>query len=79
MQITLAVNDDVLNIARQKAQREDIFLGAAVFELMRLGIRSIQMTAARCAATGSKCAVLPAGDETITSGHIYKLKEQEGI
>ena len=79
MQITLALNDDVLNIARQKAQREHISLGAALSELMRLAIRSMQMPAARCPATGSKCAVLPARDETITSGHIYKLKEQEGI
>ena len=59
MQITLALNDDVLNIARQKAQREHISLGAALSELMRLAIRSMQMPAAQRPAMGSKYAELP--------------------
>ena len=59
MRTTLVLDDDVLNIARQKAQREHISLGAAVFELMRLGIRSMQMPAARYPATGNKYAELP--------------------
>ena len=79
MQITLAVNDDVLNIARQKAQREHISLGEAMSKLMRIGIRSMQMRAAQRPAMGSKYAVLPARNETITSGHVCKLMGREGI
>lgn len=45
MRTTLALDEDVFHIARQKAQREHIFIGAAVSELMRLGIGSMQMPA----------------------------------
>ena len=79
MRTTLAIDEDVFNIARQKAQREHVSIGAAVSELMRLGIRSMQMPAAQRLPTRSKYAVLPARDETITSEHVYKLMEQEGI
>jgi hypothetical protein len=79
MRTTLALDEDVFNIARQKAQREHVSIGAAVSELMRLGIRSMQMPATMRPATRSKYAVLPARNETITSEHVYKLMEQEGI
>ena len=79
MRTTLALDEDVFNIARQKAQRENLSIGAAVSELMRLGIRSMQMPAAQRPATRSKYAVLPARNEMITSEHVYKLMEQEGI
>ena len=79
MRTTLALDEDVFNIARQKAQREHLSIGAAVSELMRLGIRSTQMPAIQRPATRSKYAVLPARQEIITSEHVYKLMEQEGI
>ncbi len=79
MRTTLAIDEDVFNIARQKAQREHVTIGAAVSELMRLGIRSMHMPASQLPPTRSKYAVLPARNETITSAHVYKLIEQEGI
>ena len=79
MRTTLALDEDVFNIARQKAQRDHVSIGAAVSELMRLGIRSMQVPAVQRPATRSKYAVLPARNETITSEHVYKLMEQEGI
>lgn len=79
MRTTLTLDEDVFNIARQKAQRERLSIGAAVSELMRLGIRSMQTPAAQRPATRSKYAVLPARNEIITSEHVYKLMEQEGI
>ena len=79
MRTTLAIDDDVFNIARQKAQREHLSIGAAVSELMRLGIRSTQMPASQRPATRSKYAVLPARQEIISTEHVYKLMEQEGI
>ena len=79
MRTTLALDDDVFNIARQKAQKERISIGAAVSELMRLGIRSKQTAASVLPATRSKYAVLPARDELITNEHVYQLMEQEGI
>ena len=79
MRTTLTLDEDVFNIARQKAQREHLSIGAAVSELMRLGIRSMQMPAIQCPAPRSKYAVLPARHEIITSEHVYKLMEHEGI
>ena len=79
MRTTLALDEDVFNIARQKAQREGVSISAAVSELMRLGIRSMQMPAAQRPPTRSKYAVLPKRNEIITSEHVYKLMEQEGI
>ena len=79
MRTTLAIDDDVFNIARQKAQREHLSIGAAVSELMRMGVRSMQMPASQRPATRSKYAVLPARQEIISTEHVYKLMEQEGI
>ena len=79
MRTTLALDEDVFNIARQKAQREHLSIGAAVSELMRFGILSMRMPAIQRPATRSKYAVLPARHEIITSEHVYKLMEQEGI
>ena len=79
MRTTLAIDEDVFNIARQKAKREHVSIGAAVSELMRMGVRSMQMPAAQRPATRSKYAVLPARQEIITTEHVYKLMEQEGI
>lgn len=76
---TLALDDDVFALARQKSQRDHVSLGTAVSELMRQGIRSLQQAAMRRPAPRSKYAVLPAIDEIITSEHVYKLVEQEGI
>ena len=79
IRLTLALDEDVFHIARQKAQREHISIGAAISELMRLGIRSMQMPAVQPPATRSKYAVLPSRKEIISSEHVYKLMEQEGI
>ena len=79
MQTTLALDEDVFHIARQKAQREHISIGAAVSELMRLGIRSMQMPAIQSPVKRSQYAVLPARNEIIASEHVYKLMAQEHI
>ena len=79
MRTTLALDEDVFNIARQKAQREHVSIGAAVSELMRQGVRSMQMPAMPRPATRSNYAVLPAPHEIMTSEHVHKLMEQEGI
>ena len=72
MRTTLTLDEDALNIARQNAQREHLSSGTSVSELMQMP--AVQRPAAR-----SKYLVLPARNETITSEHVYKLMEQEGI
>jgi hypothetical protein len=77
MRTTLALDEDVFKIARQKAQRDHVSIGAAVCELMREGIRSMQQPAVQLPTPRRKYAVLPARDEIITSEHVYKRMEQE--
>jgi hypothetical protein len=79
MRTTLALDNDVFAVARQKAQREHVSIGQAVSELMRQGIRAMQQPASQLPATRSKYAVLPARNEIISSEHVYKLMDQEGI
>jgi hypothetical protein len=79
MRTTLALDEDGFKIARQKAQRDHVSIGAAVCELMRQGIRSMQQHAVQLPTPRRKYAVLPARDEIITSEHVYKRMEQEGI
>jgi hypothetical protein len=79
MRTTLALDEDVFIIAKQKAARENITIGKAVSELMRIGIRSESFPAQPRPVIKSKYGVLPARDELITSEHVYSLMEQEGI
>ena len=72
MRTTLTLDEDALNIARQNAEGEHLSSGTSVSELM-------QMPAVQRLATRSKYSVLPARNETMTSEHVYKLMEQEGI
>jgi hypothetical protein len=79
MRTTLVLDEDVFNIARQKAERDRVSIGAAVSEQVRQGIRSMQLPAVQRPAPRSKYVLLPARDEVITSEHVYKRMEQEGI
>ncbi len=79
MRITLATDEDIFNIARQKAQQEGVSIGTAVSELMRLGMCSTQTPAVQYPPTRSKHAVLPVRNETITNEHVYRIMQQEGI
>ncbi len=79
MRTTLAIDDDVFLHARRLAQERHISLGAAVSKLLRDGIRAQQHP--QKTATGCKTSygLLPARDEIITSDHVRRLMEQEGI
>jgi hypothetical protein len=79
MRTTLALDDDVFFIAKQKAERENLSIGKSVSELMRAGIRAKQLAPQHRPSASSKYAILPAREEMITSEHVYKLLEQEGI
>ncbi len=79
MRTTLALDDEVYSFARAQAQREHITLGEAVSRLAREGIRAQFAPTAVIGKTSSKFALLPARKEIITSDHVRKLMDQEGI
>lgn len=72
---TLALDEDVMVLARQVAQRERISLGKAVSEL----VRRAQAGAQTGMKPRSPFTVYPARGEVITSEHVYRLIDEEGI
>ena len=79
MGTTLSLNDDVLAVARQRAQRERTSLSEAVSRYVRDGLRSDAQTPATPTRLRSKYSVLPARDEIVTSEHVRRLMEARGI
>ena len=79
MRTTLALSDDVLLIARQCAARDGVSLGEAVSRLAREGFRAQMQQPATAASPRSRYTVLPARDEIITTEHVRKLMDEEGV
>lgn len=79
MRTTLTLADDVSLIARQVAKRERISLGEAVSRLARDGFRVQPLQPATKIKPRSKYSVLPARDEIITTEHVRRLMDEEGI
>jgi hypothetical protein len=79
MRTTLALDDDVFSFARAHAQRERISMGEAVSRLARQGIRGQGLAAVVVAQPKSRFALLPARDEVITTEHVRRLMDQEGM
>jgi hypothetical protein len=79
MRTTLAIDDDVFAYVRAHALRERISIGEALSRLARQGIRASQMAPGPEARPKSRFALLPARSEAITTEHVRRLMEQEGI
>jgi hypothetical protein len=79
MRTTLTLDEDVFAAARQRAQRERISLGEAVSRYVRDGLRSGAQGLSPTVPLRSKYSVLPARDEIVTTEHVRRLMEQEGI
>jgi hypothetical protein len=78
MRTTLALSEDVFLFAKQRAATERVSIGEMVSRLMRLGIQA-DANVSQHAKPQSKYGLLPARNEIITSEHVYRLMEQEGI
>jgi hypothetical protein len=55
MRTTLAIDDDVLEVARRLAVRENRSLGEIVSELARVGLNTRRRQNCAAPATGSRC------------------------
>jgi hypothetical protein len=76
---TLAIDDDVIAYVRAHARRERISIGEALSRLARQGIQASQLPPPSTVRPKSRFALLPARAEVITSEHVRRLMEQEGI
>ena len=79
MRTTLAIDDDVFAYVRAYAQRERISIGEALSRLARQGIQASRLRPPPTVLPKSRYALLPARTEVITSEHVRRLMEQEGI
>jgi predicted DNA-binding ribbon-helix-helix protein len=79
MRTTIAIDDDVFQHARRLAQERRVSIGAAVSTLLREGIRAQQHPQKSAKNCKTPYGLLPARDEIITSEHVRRLMDQEGI
>lgn len=79
MRTTVAIDDDVFAYVRAHAQRERISIGEALSRLARQGIQAGQMPPPLAVQPKSRYALLPARAEVVTSEHVRRLMDQEGI
>ena len=79
MRTTLALSDDVLLIARQYAVRDKVSLGEAVSRLARQGAHHQIQQPATKSVFKSRYSVLPAREEIVTTEHVRRLMDEEGI
>ena len=79
MRTTLDIDDDVLQAAKELAQREDRTAGKVLSELARRGL------AAPSAQSGGRMRlrrgvpVLASRGEIVTLEHVQRLRDQEGV
>jgi hypothetical protein len=79
MRTTLALPDDVVHIARQCAAQEGVSLDEAVSRLVREGFRVRTQQSTTRSEPHSRYTVLPARDEVVTTEHVRRLRDEEGI
>ena len=79
MRTTLALSEDVVLIARQVATRDRVSLGEAVSRLARQGARVQIQQLTTEARLKSRYSVLPAREQIVTTEHVRRLLDEEGI
>jgi hypothetical protein len=78
MRTTLNLDDDVVLIAKQLANRERVSLGVVVSRLMRLGVNAPAASPYVVHAPVGRFAILPRRDELITPEQVRDLLDTEG-
>jgi hypothetical protein len=75
---TLSLADDVFLFARERAAIEHKSIGDTISKYVRLGMKA-DSVAVNHRKPKSEFSIFPTRDEVITSEHVYRLMEQEGI
>ncbi len=79
MHTTLRLDDDVFAVVRQRSQRERVSLGEATSRYVREALRAGAQVPGTALTLRSKYSVLPARDDIVTTEHVRRLMDQEGI
>jgi hypothetical protein len=79
MRTTLDIEEDVLNAARELAQREGSTAGKVLSDLARRGLSAPRKRSNRRLAMRGGVPVLPSRGEIVTLEHVQKLRDKEGL
>jgi len=80
MRTTLDIEEDVLQAAKELAQREGSTAGRVISQLARRGLTApAAVPANKAVVIRNGVPLLPSSGELITLEHIQKLMDQEGI
>jgi hypothetical protein len=79
MRTTLDIEDDVLQAAKELAQREGRTAGKVLSELARRGLASPTGRTEGPPRLRSGVPVLPSRGEIVTLEHVQRLRDEEGV
>ena len=79
MRTTLDIEDDVLQAAREVAQREDRTVGKVLSDLARRGLTVPLRGRKVRSAVRKGVPLLPSRGEIVTLEHVQRLKDEEGV
>lgn len=79
MRTTLDIDDDVLQAAKELAQREGRTAGRVVSELARRGLTSQGVKSRASRSSRGGVPVLPSRGEVVTLEKVRRLMDQEGV
>ena len=77
MRTTLDIDDDVLQAARERADREGRTIGKVLSELARRGLTS--RSGAGVGAPRNGVPVLPSRGAVVTLEHVQTIRDREGV
>jgi len=79
MRTTLDIEDDVLQAAKELAQREGGTAGKVISTLARCGLAGPQTKSKKSPVTRGGVPLLSSRGEVVTLEHVQNLMDQEGI
>jgi len=79
MRTTLDIEDDVLQAARELAQRDGTTTGRVLSQLARRGLASPKPASRRRPVSRGGVPVLPSRGEVVTLDRVRRLIDQEGV
>jgi hypothetical protein len=79
MRTTLDIEDDILQAAKELAQREGGTAGQVISALARRGLASPPAKSKRRSATRGGVPLLPSRGEVVTLEQVRNLMDQEGV
>lgn len=79
MRITLDIEDDVLEAAKEIAARDRISIGHSITKLARTGLGAPRGRSGATPRLRGRFALLPKRGEVVTLAHVTKVLNDEGV